>query len=191
MARESSAKTSPKKPAAKKAPAKKVVSKKPTPTPTPTPTPSNTKTATPTPSNTKTAIATPRAEAIDEVEIATVTVPTLSALPANALPLTQVTGGSLLISDIPIGATIVGYYWPPSRKLTSLITRLDEKSFVAFKPICPHQGGQVDINGKIILCSRHGMTFNLQNGVNSYANNQRLPIDSVAIIGEKFYQLQP
>lgn len=113
-------------------------------------------------------------------------------LPLGAIPIT-LAGKNLLLTDIPIGGSILGKYTRPARNLTTLLTRKEETVVFAFQPICPHQGGAVDISGKIFLCQRHGLTFDPTTG--QVKNNEdserydtpRLNSDNVIIFENAFY----
>ena len=176
--------------AAKKPPAKKVVKKpvkkappkpvaKPTakPAPSPSSSPTSTPSASPSPSATPTPAATPT--------------PSPSALtpPADAKVLT-VAGKNLTVGDLSIGSTTAATFPKNGATTTVLVTRIDEKNFVALKPICTHAGGPVELSGGSLLCTWHFSRFNQRTGavINGPAADA-LPKENVALYGEVLYYI--
>ena len=176
--------------AAKKPPAKKVVKKpvkkappkpvaKPTakPAPSPSSSPTSTPSASPSPSVTPTPAATPT--------------PSPSALtpPADAKVLT-VAGKNLTVGDLSIGSTTAATFPKNGATTTVLVTRIDEKNFVALKPICTHAGGPVELSGGSLLCTWHFSRFNQRTGavINGPAADA-LPKENVALYGEVLYYI--
>lgn len=117
-------------------------------------------------------------------------VPTVTDLPQRAIPVLA-RNSQLTISDIQIGSSVMANYALPQRLLTTLITRLDRQKFVAFKNICPHQGGQVELNVDNFKCSRHGLTFNLLDGHALNETQVKLAPENLIIFRESFYYLPP
>lgn len=147
----------------KKAPAKPVA--KSTPTPSATPSASATPTATPTPS--------PSA--------------TISAPPAEAKALT-VAGKNLTTANLSIGSTTAATF-PKNGVATSvLVTRIDEQTFVALKPLCTHAGGPVELSGGSLVCAWHFSRFNQRTGavINGPADDA-LAKENVALYGDVLY----
>ena len=176
--------------AAKKPPAKKIVKKpvkkappkpvaKPTakPAPSPSSSPTSTPSASPSPSATPTPAATPT--------------PSPSALtpPADAKVLT-VAGKNLTVGDLSIGSTTAATFPKNGATTTVLVTRIDEKNFVALKPICTHAGGPVELSGGSLLCTWHFSRFNQRTGavINGPAADA-LPKENVALYGEVLYYI--
>ena len=176
--------------AAKKPPAKKIVKKpvkkappkpvaKPTakPAPSPSSSPTSTPSASPSPSVTPTPAATP--------------IPSPSALtpPADAKVLT-VAGKNLTVGDLSIGSTTAATFPKNGATTTVLVTRIDEKNFVALKPICTHAGGPVELSGGSLLCTWHFSRFNQRTGavINGPAADA-LPKENVALYGEVLYYI--
>jgi Rieske Fe-S protein len=155
----------------KKAPAKPVAKSTPTPpvTPSATPSASTTPTATPTPS------ASPSPSA------------TISAPPAEAKALT-VAGKNLTTANLSIGSTTAATF-PKNGVTTSvLVTRVDEKTFVALKPLCTHAGGPVELSGGSLVCVWHFSRFNQRTGavINGPASDP-LPKEKVELYGDTVY----
>jgi Rieske Fe-S protein len=163
----------------KKAPAKPVAKSTPkaTPTPTTAPSPSPTPTASATPTPTPTASATPT--------------PTPTAtpvpVPSNASALT-VSGKNLTTADLSVGATTQATFLKSGRSTTVLVTRLDESTFIALKPVCTHAGGPVEISGGSLVCLWHNSRFNQRTGavINGPAG-ESLPRENVALYGDTAY----
>ena len=135
--------------AAKKPAPKKAVKKSPKkppakPTPKASPTPRSTQATTPTPSPTPA-----KSQA--------------ASLPSAKSPLI-VAGKNLTTSDLAIGATVLGTFIKDGIKTSALVTRLEERSFVALKPVCTHAGGPVEITSGSLICYWHNSRFNQRNG---------------------------
>jgi len=176
--------------AAKKPPAKKVVKKpvkkappkpvaKPTakPAPSPSSSPTSTPSASPSPSVTPTPAATP--------------IPSPSALtpPADAKALT-VAGKNLTVGDLSIGSTTTATFPKNGSTTTVLVTRIDEKTFVALKPICTHAGGPIELSTGSLLCTWHFSRFNQRTGavINGPAADA-LSKENVTLYGEVLYYI--
>lgn len=153
----------------KKAPAKPVAKSTPkaTPTPTTSPSPSPTPTASATPTPTATATPVP--------------------VPSNASALT-VSGKNLTTADLSVGATTQATFLKSGRSTTVLVTRLDESTFIALKPVCTHAGGPVEISGGSLVCLWHNSRFNQRTGavINGPAG-ESLPRENVALYGDSAY----
>jgi Rieske Fe-S protein len=163
---------------AKKAPVKKAPAKpvaKSTPSASPSPSPSPSATASSTPTSTPSATATPSSS------------PSGVTVPADAKALT-VAGKNLTASDLAIGATTAATF--PKNGITTavLVTRVDEKNFVALKPICTHAGGPVELSGSSLVCIWHNSRFNQRTGavINGPAD-MALPKENVALVGDIVY----
>ena len=108
-------------------------------------------------------------------------------LPADARALT-VAGKNLTASDLAIGATTAATF--PKNGITTavLVTRVDEKNFVALKPICTHAGGPVELSGSSLVCIWHNSRFNQRTGavINGPAD-MALPKENVALVGDIVY----
>lgn len=157
----------------KKAPAKPVAKSTPSASPSPSPSPSATASATPT--STPSATATPSAS------------PSGVAVPADAKALT-VAGKNLMASDLAIGATAAATFPKNGMTTSVLVTRIDEKNFVALKPVCTHAGGPVELSGSSLVCIWHNSRFNQRTGevINGPAD-MPLPKENVALYGDVLY----
>lgn len=174
--------------AAKKPPVKKVVKKpvkkapvkpvaKSTPAAKPSPTASATATPSPTPTATTSATPTPSPSPT----------PTVIAPPSDAKALT-VAGKNLTTSNLAIGETATATFPKNGATATVLVTRVDEKNFIALKPVCTHAGGPVELTGGSLVCAWHFSRFNQRTGavVNGPAADP-LPKESVALYGDTVY----
>ena len=174
--------------AAKKPPAKKIVKKpvkkappkpvaKPTakPAPSPSSSPTSTPSASPSPSATPTPAATPTPS------------PSVINPPADAKALT-VAGKNLTVGDLSVGSTTTATFPKNGATTTVLVTRIDEKTFVALKPICTHAGGPVELSGGSLLCGWHFSRFNQRSGavINGPATDA-LPKENVTLYGDVLY----
>ncbi len=180
-AKKPSAKKSPKKPA-KKAPPKKTPAKpvaKSTPSPkasatasTPSASPSPTANPTPTASESATASASPTPA---------------PALPANAKALT-VGGKTLTTAELAVGATTAATFQKNGVNTAVLVTRIDQSTFVALKPVCTHAGGPVEVIGGSLVCIWHNSRFNQRTGaVTNGPADAPLPKENVTLIGDVVY----
>jgi Rieske Fe-S protein len=161
---------------AKKAPVKKAPAK-PVAKATPSPSASATSSATPTPS--PSATATPSASPSPSA--------TISAPPAEAKALT-VAGKNLTTANLSIGSTTAATF-PKNGVTTSvLVTRVDEKTFVALKPLCTHAGGPVELSGGSLVCVWHFSRFNQRTGavINGPATDA-LSKEKVELYGDTVY----
>ena len=159
----------------KKAPAKPVAKTTAKPTPSPSSSPTSTPSATPSASATPTATATPTPS------------PSVIAPPADAKALT-VAGKNLTVGDLSIGSTTAATFPKNGATTSVLVTRIDEKTFVALKPICTHAGGPVELSGGSLLCSWHFSRFNQRTGavVNGPAADA-LSKENVTLYGDVLY----
>lgn len=165
----------------KKAPAKPVAKASPTPkastspSPSATPSPSNSPTPTPSPTATPTPTPTPTPS------------PTFVAPPANAQALTTA-GRNLTTADLAIGATTAATFPKNGATTAVLVTRIDEKNFIALRPICTHAGGPVELSGGSLVCAWHNSRFNQRTGaVTNGPANDPLPKENVALYGDVLY----
>lgn len=169
-----SAKKPAKKAPVKKAPAKPVAKSTPSPkasaTASSSPSPTSTPTPTPTPTNSPAATASPA-----------------PVVPADAKALT-VAGKSLTTAELAIGATTAATF--PKNGVTTavLVTRVDQSTFVALKPVCTHAGGPVELSGGSLVCIWHNSRFNQKTGavINGPADSP-LPKENVTLIGDTVY----
>ena len=163
----------------RKAPVKPVAQSTPTPKASPTPSPSAS------PSTSTTASPNPTTSASNSP--APAASPSSGGLPSNAKALT-VAGKNLTVADLAVGATTVATF--PKSGLTTavLVSRIDEKTFVALKPICTHAGGPVELSGSSLLCAWHGSRFNQRTGavINGPAGDP-LTKENVALFGDVLY----
>lgn len=179
-----------KKPPVKKAPVKKAPKKpivKKAPTPSPKATPSATPTPTTSPTSTPSAAPSPSPSATPTPSPSPT--PSVVAPPSTAKALT-VAGKNLTTADVAIGATVTATF--PKNGVTTpvLVTRLDEKNFVALKPICTHAGGPVDLAGGSLVCAWHNSRFNQRTGaVTNGPASDPLPKENVALYGETLYYI--
>ena len=159
----------------KKAPAKPVA--KATPSPTAKPTPSAAPTSTPSPS----------ASATPSPSPTPTPTPSVITPPADAKALT-VAGKNLTSADLAVGATTAATFPKNGMTTAVLVTRVDEKTFVALKPICTHAGGPVELSGSSLLCAWHGSRFNQRTGavINGPAGDP-LTKENVALFGDVLY----
>lgn len=171
----------------KKAPPKPVAKSTPKPSAspkasaTPSPTASATPSATATPSPSATASASPSASATPT--------PTVATAPSDAKALT-VAGKNLTVSDLAVGGTTVATFPKNGVTTTVLVTRVDEKTFLALKPICTHAGGPVELSGGSLLCSWHFSRFSAKTGeVITGPAAAPLPSEKTAVFGEIVYYL--
>ena len=163
----------------KKAPAKPVAKASPTPKASASSTPS----ATPTPSPTATPTASPTSSPTPTPS------PTVVAPPANAQALTSA-GRNLTTADLAIGATTTATF--PKNGVTTavLVTRIDEKNFIALRPICTHAGGPVELSGGSLVCAWHNSRFNQRTGaVTNGPASDPLPKENVVLYGDVLYYL--
>jgi Rieske Fe-S protein len=160
--------------ASKKPPAKKVVKKPVKKAPVKKAPVKPAAKSTPTPSATPSASATPPSA-------------TVSAPPAEAKALT-VAGQNLTTANLSIGSTTAATF-PKNGVTTSvLVTRVDEKTFVALKPLCTHAGGPVELSGGSLVCVWHFSRFNQRTGavINGPASDP-LPKEKVELYGDTVY----
>ena len=164
--------------ATKKAPPKKA-SAKPVAKSTPTPQPS----ATPSPSASPTASASASPSSSPTPSAS----PASDGPPANAKALT-VAGKTLTTAELAVGATTAATF--PKNGITTsvLVTRIDEKTFIALKPVCTHAGGPVELIGGSLLCTYHNSRFNQRTGaVISGPASDSLAQEKVALFGDTVY----
>lgn len=172
-----------KKPPVKKVTKKKVVKKAPVkqpvakPTAQPSPTPSSSPSVQPSQSPSSTPSPSPSPTA------------TIASPPSDAKELI-VAGRPLTTANLAIGATTAATF--PKNGLTTsvLVTRIDEKNFVALKPICTHAGGPVELSGGSLLCSWHFSRFNQKTGevINGPATTS-LTAEKVALFGDTLFYI--
>ena len=161
----------------KKAPAKPVAKASPTPSASPSPSNSPTPTPSPTPTSAPTPTPTPTPS------------PTVVAPPANAQALTSA-GRNLTTADLAIGATTTATFPKNGATTAVLVTRIDEKNFIALRPICTHVGGPVELSGGSLVCAWHNSRFNQRTGaVTNGPASDPLPKENVALYGDVLYYL--
>ena len=172
--------------AAKKPPVKKVVKKpvkkapaKPVAKSTPKPSPSTSTTSAPSAAPSASAAPTPAATPTPS--------PSVITPPADAKALT-VAGKNLTVGDLSVGSTTTATFPKNGATTTVLVTRIDEKTFVALKPICTHAGGPVELSGGSLLCGWHFSRFNQRSGavINGPATDA-LPKENVTLYGDVLY----
>lgn len=110
-----------------------------------------------------------------------------AVVPADAKALT-VAGKSLTTAELAIGATTAATF--PKNGVTTavLVTRVDQSTFVALKPVCTHAGGPVELSGGSLVCIWHNSRFNQKTGavINGPADSP-LPKEDVTLIGDTVY----
>lgn len=168
----------------KKAPAKPVAKSTPSPkasataSPSPSPSQSASATATPSPAPTPTPTDSPSASASPAPA---------SVVPANAKALT-VAGRSLTTSELAIGATTAATFPKNGMTTAVLVTRVDQSTFVALKPVCTHAGGPVELSGGSLVCIWHNSRFDQKTGaVTNGPADSPLPKENVTLIGDTVY----
>ncbi|MFM8253736.1 MAG: Rieske (2Fe-2S) protein [Actinomycetota bacterium] len=170
----------------KKAPAKPVAKSTPSPkasaTPSPTPSESASPTVSPSPSPSPTPTPTDSPSPAPSASA-----PPAPVVPANAKALT-VAGKSLTTAELAIGATTAATF--PKNGVTTavLVTRVDQSTYVALKPVCTHAGGPVELSGGSLVCIWHNSRFNQKTGavINGPADSP-LPKENVSLIGDTVY----
>jgi len=155
----------------KKTPAKPAVKPKPTPSASTKPSPS----APASPSTTPEVTASPSATS------------TASGLPADAKAL-SVAGRNLTISDLSVGSTTAATFLKNGVTNSVLVTRVDEKSFIALKPVCTHAGGPLELVDDSLVCTWHFSRFNQRTGaVIKGPAEDALPKEKVSVFGDILY----
>jgi cytochrome b6-f complex iron-sulfur subunit len=86
------------------------------------------------------------------------------------------------LSDVPVGGAVA----VSSGGKNILVSQPEKGTVAAFSAVCPHQGGNVVVDGKIFRCTLHGSTFKEADGANisGPAAGKPLPTVKVDVSGE-------